>query len=103
MFLTNFLPDVRARLHIDVEDIRKVNPQIIYVRGTALGVRGEDRSRPGFDGISYWYRSGSAFGATPPNLEGNRADAGTGLWGLHRRDDDRRRDLGRALRSGTDR
>ena len=70
VFLTNYLPDVRARLHIDVEDIRKVNPQIIYVRGTALGVRGEDRSRPGFDGISYWYRSGSAFGATPPNLEG---------------------------------
>ncbi len=70
VFVTNFLPDVRTRLHIDVEDIRTVNPQIIYVRGTALGVRGEDRARPGFDGISYWYRSGSAAGATPPNVEG---------------------------------
>jgi len=70
VFLTNFLPDARSRLHIDVEDMRKVNPRIIYVRGTALGVRGEDRTRPGFDGISYWYRAGSAAGATPPNLEG---------------------------------
>ena len=70
VFLTNFLPDARSRLHIDVEDMREVNPQIIYVRGTALGVRGEDRTRPGFDGISYWYRAGSAFGATPPNVEG---------------------------------
>src|ERR1700722_5261177 len=70
VFVTNFLPDARARLHIEVEDMRKVNPQIIYVRGTALGVRGEDRARPGYDGISYWYRAGSAFGGTPPNVEG---------------------------------
>ena len=70
VFLTNLLPGARSRLHVDVEDMRKVNPRIIYVRGTALGVRGEDRTRPGFDGISYWYRAGSAFGATPPNVEG---------------------------------
>ena len=70
VFLTNLLPGARSRLHVDVEDMRKVNPRIIYVRGTALGVRGDDRTRPGFDGISYWYRAGSAFGATPPNVEG---------------------------------
>ena len=70
VFLTNLLPGARSRLHVDVEDMREVNPRIIYVRGTALGVRGEDRTRPGFDGISYWYRAGSAFGATPPNVEG---------------------------------
>ena len=70
VFVTNFLPGARSRLHIEVEDMRKVNPKVIYVRGTALGVRGEDRARPGFDGISYWYRAGSAFGGTPPNVEG---------------------------------
>ncbi len=70
VFLTNLLPDARRRLRVDVADMREVNPRIIYVRGTALGVRGEDRTRPGFDGISYWYRAGSAFGATPPNVEG---------------------------------
>jgi crotonobetainyl-CoA:carnitine CoA-transferase CaiB-like acyl-CoA transferase len=37
--LTNFLPDARARLKIDVADIRAVNPDVIYMRGTALGAR----------------------------------------------------------------
>jgi len=32
VFVTNFLPDARARLKIDVDDIRAVNPDIIYVR-----------------------------------------------------------------------
>ena len=103
VFLTNLLPGARSRLHVDVEDMREVNPRIIYVRGTALGVRGEDRTRPGFDGISYWYRAGSAFGATPPNVRGDGADAGSCLRGLHRRHDDRRRGLGGALRPGADR
>ncbi len=70
VFLTNFLPRARARLHLDVEDVRQINPDVIYVRGTAVGDRGEQRERPGYDGISYWYRGGSAAGATPPNLEG---------------------------------
>src|SRR5690348_5315703 len=30
IFLINFLPDARARLKLDVDDIRKVNPDIIY-------------------------------------------------------------------------
>ena len=40
VFLTNFLPEARARLELDVEDIRAVNPNIIYGRGSALGNRG---------------------------------------------------------------
>ena len=35
VFLTNFRPQARAKLKIDVEDIRAVNPNIIYVRGSA--------------------------------------------------------------------
>ena len=42
VFLTNFLPDARERLLIDVEHIRARNPDIIYVRGTGQGVRGPD-------------------------------------------------------------
>src|SRR4051812_24176960 len=34
VFLTNKLPKVRTKLHIDVDDIRAHNPSIIYVRGT---------------------------------------------------------------------
>ncbi|HEY4331243.1 MAG TPA: CoA transferase [Ilumatobacteraceae bacterium] len=65
VFLTNFLPDARRRLHIEVEDIRAVNPDIVYVRGSAHGQRGPWAERGGFDGTSFWCRMGGAWGVTP--------------------------------------
>jgi crotonobetainyl-CoA:carnitine CoA-transferase CaiB-like acyl-CoA transferase len=65
VFLTNFLPDARARLHIDVEDIRKANPNIIYVRGSGHGQRGADAVKGGYDGSTFWCRMGSAWATTP--------------------------------------
>jgi crotonobetainyl-CoA:carnitine CoA-transferase CaiB-like acyl-CoA transferase len=65
VFLTNFLPDARRRLKLEVEDIRKANPDIIYVRGSAHGQRGPWAERGGFDGSSFWCRMGSAWGVTP--------------------------------------
>jgi crotonobetainyl-CoA:carnitine CoA-transferase CaiB-like acyl-CoA transferase len=67
VFVVNFLPDARRRLRIDVEDIRAVNPSIIYVRGSAHGQRGPDAEKGGYDAATYWSRSGSAMGATPPD------------------------------------
>jgi len=67
VFLTNFLPDARSRLKIDVEDIRKVNPNIIYARGSANGQRGPDALNGGFDGTTFWCRGSSAWSATPPD------------------------------------
>jgi crotonobetainyl-CoA:carnitine CoA-transferase CaiB-like acyl-CoA transferase len=69
VFLTNFLPAARARLGIDVEDLRAVNPQLIYVRGSAFGPRGPDAAEGGFDSTAFWARSGSAAGVTPPEGE----------------------------------
>ena len=37
VFLTSFLPGARQKFGIDVDDIRAVNPSIIYARGSALG------------------------------------------------------------------
>jgi crotonobetainyl-CoA:carnitine CoA-transferase CaiB-like acyl-CoA transferase len=65
VFLTNFLPSARARLGIDVEDIRAANPDIIYVRGSAHGPKGPDAEKGGYDGSTFWSRAGSAMGATP--------------------------------------
>jgi crotonobetainyl-CoA:carnitine CoA-transferase CaiB-like acyl-CoA transferase len=67
VFLTNFLPDARARLRIDVADLRAANPQIIYVRGSAHGQRGPDAATGGYDGSAFWSRAGSAVGCTPPD------------------------------------
>ena len=69
VFVTNYLPDVRSRLHIDVDDIRARNPQIIYVRGTGQGTRGPEAGRGGFDGASFWARAGLAMTFKEPAAE----------------------------------
>src|SRR3978361_1267097 len=45
VFLTNFLPRARRRLGIDLDDVRKINPEIIYVRGSGFGAHGPDSER----------------------------------------------------------
>lgn len=65
VFLTNFLPDASARLRIGVDEVRKANPNIIYVRGNGHGQRGPDAGKAGYDGSTFWARSGSGWGATP--------------------------------------
>ena len=67
IFLVNFLPDARRRLGIEVEDIRAANPNIIYVRGSGHGQRGPDAEKGGYDGSTFWCRTGSAWAATPPD------------------------------------
>jgi crotonobetainyl-CoA:carnitine CoA-transferase CaiB-like acyl-CoA transferase len=69
VFLTNFLPDARERLLIDVEHIRARNPGIVYVRGTGQGVRGPDARKGGYDGASYWARGGVGMALTPKSLD----------------------------------
>lgn len=58
VFLTSLLPRTRQRLRIDVDDIRAVNPRIIYARGSAFGPRGEEAGEGGYDATAYWARSG---------------------------------------------
>jgi crotonobetainyl-CoA:carnitine CoA-transferase CaiB-like acyl-CoA transferase len=69
VFLTNFLPDVRARLGIDVDDVRARNPKIIYARGSGLGPRGPESDRGAFDSSAYWSRTGIAHLLTPPEVD----------------------------------
>src|SRR4051794_17119140 len=69
VFLTSFLPAARASMKIDVEDLRKVNPNIIYVRGSGNGQRGPESERGGYDGATYFARGGHALSLTPDNLD----------------------------------
>ncbi len=70
IFLTNYLPSARQKLKIDLEHIRAVNPNIIYVRGSAFGEKGPERDKGGFESTAFWARGGSAILATPRELEG---------------------------------
>ena len=65
IFLINFLPAARRRLKLELEDIRAVNPNIIYVRGSGHGQRGPDAEKGGYDGSTFWCRMGSAWATTP--------------------------------------
>ncbi|MCD4533055.1 CoA transferase [Nocardioides sp. cx-169] len=69
VFLTNYLPRTREKLGIDVEDVRKINPDIIYVRGSGFGGRGPEATKGGYDMTSFWARGGSGAGATLPDAE----------------------------------
>ncbi|WP_194903759.1 CaiB/BaiF CoA transferase family protein [Catenulispora rubra] len=70
VFLTSFLPAPRRKLGIDVDDVRKVNPRIVYARGSALGPRGLESEKGGYDMTAFWSRAGTAASITPPGVEG---------------------------------
>jgi crotonobetainyl-CoA:carnitine CoA-transferase CaiB-like acyl-CoA transferase len=58
VFMTSFLPSAREHLRIDVEDIRRANPQIVYAKADAVGPRGPERGKPGYDAAVFFGRAG---------------------------------------------
>jgi len=70
VFLTNFLPAQRRKLGIDVDEVRKVNPRIVYARGSALGPRGPEADRGGYDATAFWARGTVAASITPAGSDG---------------------------------
>jgi crotonobetainyl-CoA:carnitine CoA-transferase CaiB-like acyl-CoA transferase len=70
VFVTNYLPRVRQKNKIDVEHIRAINPNIIYVRGSAFGDKGAEREAGGYDGTAFWTRSGVGYTMTPAEMDG---------------------------------
>lgn len=58
VFLTSFLPPVRRNLRIDVEDIRAINPSIVYAKADAVGPAGPEAGKPGYDAAVFFGRAG---------------------------------------------
>lgn len=58
VFLTNVRPAARRHLRIDLDDVRRDNPSVIYVSGSAFGPHGPDAGRGAYDSGAYWARSG---------------------------------------------
>jgi crotonobetainyl-CoA:carnitine CoA-transferase CaiB-like acyl-CoA transferase len=65
VFVTNLLPQNRAKLGVEVEDIRALNPKAVYVRGTGQGSKGTQAIQGGYDSTSYYARSGMGVALTP--------------------------------------
>jgi formyl-CoA transferase len=48
----NFRPDVKAKLGVDYESVRKINPSVVYGSISGFGQDGPYHKRPGFDQIA---------------------------------------------------
>jgi crotonobetainyl-CoA:carnitine CoA-transferase CaiB-like acyl-CoA transferase len=77
VFTTNLLPAALEKLAIEPDDIWKINPQTVYVRGSANGRRGPLADKGGFDYATFWARTGACDGVTPDDQ-----DAGTPMPGM---------------------
>ena len=99
VFLTSYLPKVRAKLRIDVDDLRADNPRLIYVRGSGWGTRGPMADVGGFDAAAAWSAAGAqhkltAAGSAEPvmqpgaffDLQGSNSIAGAVAMALFRRE-----------------
>jgi crotonobetainyl-CoA:carnitine CoA-transferase CaiB-like acyl-CoA transferase len=58
VFVTNAPLDSRARLRVRYEDLAPLNARLIYASISAYGETGDEASKPGFDSIALWARTG---------------------------------------------
>jgi crotonobetainyl-CoA:carnitine CoA-transferase CaiB-like acyl-CoA transferase len=70
VFLTSLLPRARRKFRIEVDDVRAVNPDVVYARGSALGTKGEESEKGGYDMTAFWCRAATAASLTPPDVDG---------------------------------
>ncbi|HEX7036863.1 MAG TPA: CoA transferase [Pseudomonadales bacterium] len=80
VFITSLRESAREKMGIQPEQLMRLNPRLVYARGTGYGIRGPLAGAPGFDHPSSWCRSGSAFaqdardGKPPPGQPGSVGD-----------------------------
>ena len=58
VYVTNHPFPLRDRLSLNYEQLKPLNPRMIYASLTAYGEQGPDREKEGFDLVGYWSRSG---------------------------------------------
>jgi crotonobetainyl-CoA:carnitine CoA-transferase CaiB-like acyl-CoA transferase len=70
VLIVNTPHPARKRLGLEYEDLKAINPRLIYADLTGFGENGPDADLPGFDLTAYWARSGLLYlvrdaGASP--------------------------------------
>ncbi len=84
VLITNQPHSVRESLGMTYEELRPLNPRMIYASLTAYGEHGPERARKGFDQLAYWARSGlmdlmRELGGTPIQGLSGMGDHPTGV------------------------
>ncbi len=80
--LTSFLPGARRKLGIDLDDIKAVNPSIVYARGSGQGPLGDEAEKGGYDAATFWARGGVAMATTAPGAKSPAGPPGAGYGDL---------------------
>jgi formyl-CoA transferase len=98
VLVTNFPPKVKAGLGLAYDQIKSLNPRLVYADITGYGSEGPEADKPGFDITAYWARTGLMYVGhdedSPPTLPipgiGDHATASTLysaiVTGLYRRE-----------------
>jgi crotonobetainyl-CoA:carnitine CoA-transferase CaiB-like acyl-CoA transferase len=58
VFITNYQPQLVKKFRLGFEELRSVNPKLIYAQVTGYGEVGPEAEKPGYDMTAYWARSG---------------------------------------------
>jgi crotonobetainyl-CoA:carnitine CoA-transferase CaiB-like acyl-CoA transferase len=58
VFITNYPPELAAKLQVSYEEFVEINPRLIFAHITGYGEEGDDINQPGYDTTAYWARSG---------------------------------------------
>ena len=84
VFITNLLPERLAALKLEYEDLRALNPRLIYASLTGFGPNNEERNRRAFDHTAFWARAGlmeslSEGASEKPYLRAGMGDQAAGM------------------------
>jgi len=66
VFVTNMRPRVVERYGLSYDEVRRINPRIIYAQLTGQGPDGPDANRASYDIGGFWSRAGVGASLTPP-------------------------------------
>ena len=84
IFITNLTRHRVERYGLGFEEIRAINPRVVYVAFSGYGSSGPDADRGGFDYLAFWSRSGimgalGEAGDAPVMARGGQGDHTTAL------------------------
>ncbi len=67
IIVTNYRDKALKAMGMDYEEIRRVNPKVVYGYFSGYGTKGPEADRPGFDATTFFSRSGFAMRGTYKN------------------------------------
>ena len=84
VIVENFTPDVMSNFNLGYEEVKKINPGIVYCSISGFGANGPYRDRPAYDqimqGVSGLMSITGDLGGDPQKVGIAVSDIGAGMW-----------------------